>query len=101
MIVERNEFRVKFGMMKDALATWKEIFEEMKGIKDAPRIRIMTDMTGPAYTLVLELEIRDFIQIGFKNYQWGANSKAAELYRKFVPLCESSERILYKIEMQS
>jgi hypothetical protein len=101
MIVERNEFRVKFGMMKDALAIWKDVFDEMKNIKDAPRLRIMTDMTGPAYTLVVELEVRDFIQIGFKNYLWSTNSKAAELYRKFVPLCDSSERILYKIEIEN
>jgi hypothetical protein len=101
MIVERNVFSIKFGKMKDALAVWNEIFTIFKGEKDAPKIRMFTDMTGPAYTLVLEMELRDLIHIGMKNYKWMSNSKVAELYQKFVPLCDSSERTLYKIEYES
>ncbi len=100
-MIERNEFRIKFGKMKDALSLWKEMIDEMSKIKDGPKVRIMTDITGPSYTLVVELQLRDFIHIGLKNYQWLSAEKVGELYQKFIPLCESSERTLYKIEQQN
>ncbi len=101
MMIERNEFRIKFGRMKEALALWKEMIAEMSKIKDGPKVRVMTDISGPSYTLVLEVQLRDFIHIGLKNYQWMSQEKVAELYQKFVPLCESSERTLYKIEQEN
>ena len=98
MIIERNEFRIKFGKMKEALALWTEMTDEFKNNKDKLRVRILTDLTGPSYTLIVELEIRDFIHLGLKNYQWMTKSSIGELYQKFVPLCEGSLRTLYKIE---
>lgn len=98
MIVERNEFRLKFGKAKDAIGIWKEILSIYKGSKDAPQIRLMSDMTGPAYTIVLELQIKSLIDFGLKNYQWMTNEKVAALYQQFIPLCESSHRTLYNIE---
>src|SRR3954468_12056097 len=100
MMVERNEFRIKFGKMKEALALWEQMMEEFKNHKDRPPIRVMTDITGPAYTLIVEMGLRDFIHIGLKNYQWMTQTKVAEMYQKFVPLCESSHRTLYKIEFE-
>lgn len=100
MMIERNEFRIKFGKMKDAKAIWTEVFNIMKTDKDIPKFRMMTDITGPAYTLVIELELRDFIHIGLKNYKWMTNTRVAELYQQFIPICESSERTLYNIEME-
>jgi len=100
MIIERNEFHIKFGKMKDALALWNEMLEEFKNNKENLHVRLMTDLTGPSYTLVVELELRDFIHLGLKNYQWLTKSKVADLYQQFVPLCESSVRTLYKIEYQ-
>jgi hypothetical protein len=76
------------------------MINEFKNNKDQLHVRILTDMTGPSYTLILELEIRDLIHLGLKNYQWMTKSSVTELYQKFVPLCESSERTLYKVEHQ-
>lgn len=101
MIIERNEFRVKFGKMKEALALWNEILEEFKNNKENIHTRMLTDLTGTAYTLVIELELRDFIHLGLKNYHWMTKSKVGELYQKFVPLCESAIRTLYKVEYQN
>jgi len=98
MIIERNEFRIKFGKMKDVLRIWNAIFDEFKNVKDRPKMRILTDLSGPSYTLVLELELRDFIQIGFKNYQWMTKDSIAKMYQEFVPLCESSTRTFYNVE---
>ncbi|CAN5590088.1 hypothetical protein BH23BAC1_BH23BAC1_49000 [soil metagenome] len=59
------------------------------------------DLTGPAYTLVLESELKDFIHLGLQMEKWKSNSRVAELYRQFVEICNSSERIMYHLEYQS
>ncbi|MDZ4822970.1 MAG: hypothetical protein SH856_05885 [Flavobacteriales bacterium] len=101
MILERNEFRIRFGKMKDALILWKQIFEEMKNSKDVPKMRLLTDLTGPAYTLVLELRLGSLLDFGFKNYLWMNNEKVTALYQELLPLCESSHRTLYKVELEN
>jgi len=101
MLIERNEFRIKFGHVKEALALWKEIFDSFQDMKDKPRIRILTDVTGPAYTIVLELQLRGFQDLGFKAYQWQTNPKAHELYKKVIPLCESAHKTLYTLEYEN
>lgn len=101
MIIERMEFRLKFGKAKEAIEIWKKILEEFKKHKDAPRMRMLTDITGTSYTLVLELELRSLIDMGFKNYQWMTTENVAELYKQFVPLCDSSCCTLYNLEAQS
>ena len=53
MLVVRNVFRLKYGHAKPAVAAMKESLDMMKraGIKSP--VRMLTDLTGPAYTLVL------------------------------------------------
>lgn len=100
MMIERNEFRIKFGKMKEAKIIWLEIIEILTTEKDS-KLRMMTDLTGPAYTLVLESELKDFLHLGLQQEKWKASNRIAELYRKFTEICESSERILYHLEYQS
>ena len=100
MIVERNEFRLKFGKAKEAIAIWKEIAESAKGMNEAPSMRVMTDISGNAYTLIVEMQIRSFNDINPKNYVWVTNPKFQDLYQKFIPLCDSSRRTYYNIEAE-
>ena len=102
MIVERNEFRLKYGKAKEAIATWKQISEEL--VKDGRfqvHLRLLTDITGPAYTLIVESLIRSYTEVNPINYMWQTNQRVRELYQQFVPLCESSHREVYKIEAES
>ena len=101
MIIERNEFYLKFGKAKDALAIWREILQSGKNLPGKmPSMRIMTDISGPSYTLVLEMQLKDFNDINPKNYIWVTNPRFQELYQKFIPLCESSKRVYYNIEAE-
>lgn len=100
MMIERNEFRIRFGKMKEAKAIWLEICQSLKPDKDI-KIRMLTDLTGPSYTLIVESELRDFIHIGLHAYKWMTNSHITELYQQFIEICESSERILYHVEYQN
>lgn len=101
MIIERTEFSLKFGKAKEALAIWREILQSGKNLPEKmPAMRIMTDISGAGYTLVLEMQLKNFNDINPKNYVWVTNPKFQELYQKFIPLCESSKRTYYNIEAE-
>jgi len=99
MILARHEFRIKYGKIKEAIEVWKEIITIMRNTDDPQKIRMLTDITGPAYTMIIELELRDLIEFGFQNFQRNNTPRAAELYQDFLPLCNSSDRTIYKIEV--
>jgi hypothetical protein len=44
--------------------------------------------------------LKDILDISPKNYVWITNEKYQELYQRFVPLCESSERTYFKVEAE-
>lgn len=100
MIIERNEFRLKFGKAREGTDLWNKILDVLKDVKDAPKVRMLVDLTGASYTLIIELQLRDLMQISFKNYQWMTTPGIHELYAQFVLICESSSRTLYKIERE-
>lgn len=100
MMIERNEFRIKFGKMKEAKALWLQMVEILNPKMDA-KLRLLTDLTGPAYTLVLESELKDFPHLALQQEVWKANSRVAELYRQFTEICDGSQRILYHLEYES
>jgi len=101
MIIERNEFHLKFGKAKEGIAIWKEILTSAKsaGMKPPP-MRMMTDISGASYTIIVEMELKSFNEINPKNYVWVTNPTYQELYQKFVPLCESSKRTYFNIEAE-
>jgi hypothetical protein len=96
MILVRNTFRVKFGRMKDALALMKEGEKAMKAITQKPQ-RLLTDVTGAFYTLVLEVEYDNLAE--FENV--GAEMMKApgwkDWYQKFGALVEKGRREIYTI----
>ncbi|MBE7171535.1 MAG: hypothetical protein INR73_13150 [Williamsia sp.] len=100
MMIERNEFRIKFGKMKEAKTLWLQIIQVLKPELDA-KLRLLTDLTGPAYTLVLESELKDFQELTLQQEKWKASSRVAELYRQFIEVCNSSERTLYTLENEN
>jgi len=99
MIIERNVFHLKFGKAKDAIAIWKEIMAAAKKSNlDNYEMRLMSDLSGPSYTLVVELHLKSFIDLNPKQAVWATTPAFQELYQKFIPLCESSDREYYRIE---
>lgn len=99
MIIERNTFHLKFGKAKEAIAIWKEIMEAAKkSALEKPEIRLLSDLSGPAYTIVMELHLRSFNDLNPTQAIWAMTPAFQELYAKFKPLCESATREFYKIE---
>jgi len=103
MIIQRNVFKLRFGKAKEAMAIWKEIINELsKDGRFNPQTRLLSDITGEAYILVMEMHIKSFLDVNPLNHVWAINKPVHELYhQKFVPLCESARQELYKIEMET
>jgi hypothetical protein len=97
MIIERNVFHLKFGKAKEAIAIWKEVMEEGKKVGGL-EMRLLSDLSGTAYTIVMELHIKSFTDMNMKSAVWATTEKFRELYQQFIPLCESAHREFYKIE---
>jgi len=99
MIIERNVFRLKFGKAKESIALWKAILATSKtaGIS-VPNMQLLSDISGPAYTLVVELHINSFLDVNPRHAIWSMHPGFQELYQQFIPLCESAHREYYKIE---
>lgn len=102
MIISRTAFKLKFGQAKPAIAIWKEIMNAEMGNAPVPKppMRLMTDLSGPNYTLVTELQLRSFADIAPESHIWATNAKIRELYPQFVPLCDESTSELYHMEHQ-
>ena len=99
MIVIRNVFRLKFGKAREAVAIMKDgkAIEKrvMSGLQYSSRV--LTDVTGPFYTLVLELTVPDIATFEsnaprlFGDKEWQAN------YQKMTPLVESGYREIFNL----
>lgn len=99
MIVIRNVFRLKFGKAKEALALVKEgaAIQKRVGAGIDFSTRVLTDVTGPFYTLVWEITVPNLA--GFEgaaprlmgDKDWQAN------YQKLGALVDSGYREIFSI----
>ena len=96
MILVREIFQLKFARMKEAKAIWKDIVKILPG-SEGSHPRLLTDLTGPYYTLVLEAQYKDLSAFEAFQRQEMSASGMPELYQKFVPLVESGRREIFTI----
>ena len=99
MTVIRNVFRLKFGKAREAVALFKEgiAIQKRVGAGIDFSTRLLTDVTGPFYTVVLELAVPNLAAfeeaaprlMGDKD--WQAN------YQKIAPLVESGYREVFTL----
>jgi hypothetical protein len=97
MIVVRNVFRLKFGKAKKCVALLKEGIAIQRRAGVEMNQRLMTDLVGTFYTLVLELTIPSMGALEANmpkvmgDKDWQAN------YQKFSELVESGYREIFTI----
>ena len=97
MILVRNVFRLKFGKAREAMAVMKEGLAIQKRVGVDLSTRLLTDVTGPYYTLVFEFTLPNLAALEatmpkiMGNKDWQAN------YQKFVPLVDSGHREVFTI----
>src|SRR5262250_551992 len=99
MIVIRNVFQLKFGKAREAVALMKENLAIQKRALAGAEFstRVLTDVTGPFYTVVLELTVPNLATFEsyaprlFGDSDWQAN------YQKMSALVESGYREVFNI----
>ena len=99
MIIIRNVFRLKFGKAREAVALFKE------GVAIQSRAaagldfstRILTDVTGPFYTVVLELSVPSLAVFEGGVRQVMGNREWQENYQKVSALVESGYREIFTV----
>jgi NIPSNAP len=97
MILVRNVFHLKFGKAREAVAIMKDGIAIQKKLGSDLSARLLTDVTGQFYTLVLELTAPNLAALETSqprimgDKDWQAN------YQKLVPLIESGHREIFTI----
>jgi hypothetical protein len=99
MIVVRDIFQLKFGKARDAIALLQEGLQFMReNSANAPReARVLTDLTGQYYTIVLET-----VYDGLSAFETNAQSmmgdpKWKEWYARYTPLVDSGRREIFTL----
>jgi len=97
MIVVRNSFRLKFGAAREGVAIMKEGLAIQKRAGVDVQQRLLTDLTGEFYTLVLELTLPNLGALEstmskvMNDKAWQAN------YQKFTALVEAGHREIFNV----
>jgi hypothetical protein len=97
MIVVRNVFHLKFGKAREAVAVLKDGIAIQKKLTSDVSARILTDVTGQFYTLVLELTAPSLAALESTQPQIMGNKNWQANYQKFTPLVESGHREIFTI----
>ncbi len=98
MIVVRNVFRLKFGKAREAVATWKEGAARARELNyGAGSMRLLTDLSGPFYTLVFENTFDSLAAYERAAKELMASPAWRSWYEKTVPLTESGYREVFTV----
>jgi hypothetical protein len=96
MVVVRNTFQVKFGRMKEAVVLMKENLARSTAAGGKPG-RLLTDVTGPFYTLVLEFEFEGLADADNHASTMMKLPGWQEAYQKFAALVDSGRRDVFSV----
>lgn len=97
MIVIRNTFRLKFGKAREAVALMKEATAIQKKLGMNHPVRILTDLTGTFYTLVLEITVPSLSAYETEVPKYMGDKKFQATYQKLVQLVESGSREIFTV----
>ncbi len=96
MIVVRDIFQLEFGKAKEATVLLKQGRDALK--RDGyPTERLLVDVTGDYYTLVMESTFDDLA--AFETSMGTVSSSEAwkDVYKRFTPLVRSGRREVFRI----
>jgi hypothetical protein len=97
MIVVRNVFQLKFGKAREALAVMKEGVAIQKRLAVEASARLLTDLTGRNYTLVLEMTLPNLAALEAMGPRVFGDAGFQANYQKMVPFVESGHREIFTI----
>jgi len=99
MVVVRITFQLKYGKAKEAIAAMKEALPIQKRVLAGVdySTRILTDVTGPMYTLVMEITVPNLATFEEHTPRLFADKDMQANMAKMAPLVESGSRDFYTI----
>lgn len=97
MVIVHNVFRLKFGKAREAVSLMKEAVAIQKRLGVDVGQRLLTDLTGPFYTLILELALPNLAAMETTLAKVMADKEFHANYEKFVPLVESGHREIFNV----
>jgi hypothetical protein len=99
MILIRNVFHLKFGKAREALALMKESLAIQKRVlADVDfSTRVLTDVTGPFYTMVLELTLANLATFEKHSPRLFGDKDFQAQQQQMMPFVESGYREVFTI----
>ena len=98
MLIARQVFRAKYGRGDELVALFRELNTRMRDAGGtAPRFRILTDVSGPFFTVVTEVEVESLAAWEGKFRQSMDRPWMSEWFGRMTPLVESGSREFYNI----
>jgi hypothetical protein len=98
MVVARQVFQAKYGRGDELVALFQEFNGRMRDAGElTPQFRILTDVTGPFFTVVTEIEVENLAawEGGFRESM--KRPWMEEWFSRMMPLVESGSREFYNI----
>lgn len=91
MIVVRDVFQLHFGKAREATDLLKRGIEELRAV-DYQVDRLLVDMTGEYYRLIMETRVESLSKFEEAFKQVGTNERWRSIYAEFVPLVRKGYR---------
>ncbi len=98
MLVARQVFRAKYGRGDELVVLFQELNARMREAGGtAPRFRILTDVSGPFFTVVTEVEVESLAAWEGSFRESMARPWMGEWFSRMMPLVEAGSREFYTI----
>src|SRR3954464_9590667 len=98
MLVARQVFQAKFGQGDALVAIFKEMNTRVAQVSaNAPKFRILTDVSGPFFTVVAEVEVESLAAWEGTFRQMMNQPWMGEVFGRMMPLVETGTREFYTI----
>jgi hypothetical protein len=99
MIVVRQKFQLKWGKAKEAVGLLREGLAIQKRVLSGVEFstRVLTDVTGPFYTLILEITVPNLATFEAQTPRLFADKDVQANMQKMAGLVESGSREIFSI----
>ena len=98
MLVARQVFQARYGRGDELVTLFRELNARMRDDGELmPQFRILSDVTGPFFTVVTEIEVENLAawEEGFRKSM--ERPWMSEWFSRMMPLVESGSREFYNI----
>lgn len=95
MIMVRDIFQAKYGRGDEVVQLMRELYDASGG---SFTVRLMTDLSGPMFTIVTEMEIESIDEFQHTLREGFSNPEFGPMFTRMMELVESGRREFYTIE---